>query len=85
MILNILFLFALIFGAWSEVIYCQLNDPTPENKRFLFSWLVLMMFAVALFVFSGCTPRQHAEFHVASVTINGERTVTDFLLTNNGE
>lgn len=50
-------------------IYVKLSDVC-----FIYGALLIVT------IMFGCTPKQHAEFHVAAISINGERTVTDFLL-----
>jgi len=52
------------------------------TRRALNDLAYVALFTLILY-FSGCTPRtglEH-EYHVASITINGEVTETDFLLT----
>jgi len=49
--------------------------------------VIIAVIPLSILALSSCTPRTNLahQYHVASVTINGERTETDFLLTTKGE
>lgn len=81
MILSLFFTIFLFFGMCAEICYCNQFNPTPERKRFLATWAILMIATTVLFL-TGCTPRTNLahQYHVAAITINGEVTETDFLL-----